>query len=214
MNALLLIIAIVLIVAKIRPKISTLISWKRSALIAGIYLAVLILLVPVMYLLPGKDFKQLVRSTNNTVILPQLDAKNLDKLYKNSNQAFQFDKKTLGFKVADNTGYNQIYVERKGLDDGKIEISIYAATQVFAGIDFTKLILPPDVSIKNGILTIKSHQQKLDFKKFNPDFILDQFKPDNIGYNGGMFGWKAVYVRVPKSLEIDKGTYNVNIISR
>ena len=69
MNGLLLILAIliiVLMVSAIKSKIGAFISWKRSVLIAVIYLAALMLLVPIFYLLPSKDLIKLNEKSNQT----------------------------------------------------------------------------------------------------------------------------------------------------
>ena len=226
---LLFILAIIVIVAAIKPKTSAfVISWKRSLLIAGLYLAGLILLVPILYLLPNKDFIKLHENANKTEALSQYNAGdlyynsakgNIDEqqgFYKNSSVTFKIYKKTLRFKASNNTGYNQIFIERKGVDDGKIEVNTYVATHFIEDIDITKQISPPNISFKDGILTIKTERQSLGFKRFNLDFTLKQFKPAYIENNRGMstnFGGRVVYIRVPKSLEIDKGTNNVNIIN-
>jgi hypothetical protein len=146
---------------------------------------------------------------------------NIDKqqgVYKNKSVTFKIDKKTLGFKISDNSGYNQIFIERKDVDNGQIEVNTYVAKHFINGIDITKLLLPPNISFQNGILTVGSNEQQiLDFKKFTPDFTLEQFKPTSAENNQSMsmnFAGRVVYIRAPKSLEIDKGTSNVNIISR
>lgn len=113
--------------------------------------------------------------------------------------------------------YNQIFIERKEADDGEIEVSTYVPTQIAGDIDFTKLVLPPNISFQNGTLSIKTgKQQTLDFKRFNANFTMDQFKLVNMGFNNGLspnFGLKVVFIRFPKNLQIEKGINNVQMIS-
>ena len=228
---LILLIVVVLrdIVPMIRLKISAFVTWRRSFILAGIYLGILIVLVPILYLLPNKGFVMLEENRNqaetisrNTLadLFNHLPLKgDLDKqpgLYKNSSHIFKVDAKKLALNGSDN-GSNQIFVERKNVDDGEIEVSTYAATHTAGNIDFTKLILPPVMTYENGMLYIKSaNRQQLDFKQFDSDFTVAQFKSLTLGVGNGVsssfgFGWKMIYIRVPKSLEIDEGKYNGKI---
>lgn len=53
--------------------------------------------------------------------------------------------------------------------------------------------------------------QTLEFKQFKNDFTIDQFKLQNFGNFVGMsasFGEPVIYIRVPKSMEIDQGMYS------
>ena len=228
---LILLIVIVLrdIVPILRLKISAFVTWRRSFIVAGIYLGILILIVPILYMLPNEGLNELGENRNqaetisqNTIndLLNHIPLKgDLDKqagLYRNSNNTFKVDTKKLGFNGSANANY-QIFVERKDVDDGEIEISTYTATHTVGNADFTKLILPPVISYKNGMLSIKSaNQQRLDFKQFNFDFTVAQFKNQTRGIgsdvsSGFGFGWKMIYIRVPKSLEIDKENFNDRI---
>ncbi|MHB1652644.1 MAG: hypothetical protein ACYCVD_09245 [Desulfitobacteriaceae bacterium] len=222
-SALIIAIIIMLIVVKVKSKFT---SWKANVWVAGAYLAGLILLVPVLGLLPIHDFIKPSKDVNQTV--SQLDPGelfqyaaqgHLDKqngVYKNSSRTFKLDGNKLGFAISD-AGYNNILIERKKVDDGQIEVSTYTTSSFIDGIDFTKQIAPPTVSFQNNTLLIKSDkQQRLDFTRFEADFTLDQFKHINMHGNQRMasnFGWKVLYVRVPQKLEIDKGNYNVKIVS-
>ena len=228
---LILLIVIVLrdIVPILRLKISAFVTWRRSFIVAGIYLGILILIVPILYMLPNEGLNELGENRNqaetisqNTIndLLNHIPLKgDLDKqagLYRNSNNTFKVDTKKLGFNGSANANY-QIFVERKDVDDGEIEISTYTATHTVGNADFTKLILPPVISYKNGMLSMKSaNQQRLDFKQFNSDFTIAQFKNQTWGIgsdvsSGFGFGWKMIYIRVPKSLEIDKENFNDRI---
>ena len=229
----LLILLIVVVLRNIMPiirhKISTFVTWRRSFIVAGIYLGVLILIVPILYMLPNQGLSKLAENKTQTEMLSQNAISNLNNhlplegdlakqpgLYRNSNYTFKVDTKKLAFNGSTNTN-NQIFVERKDVDDGEIEVSTYAATHTVVNVDFTKLILPPVISYTKGMLSIKSaNQQQLDFKQFNSDFTVAQFKNltkgvGNAVSSGFGFGWKMIYIRVPKNLEIDKGKYDGQI---
>lgn len=113
---------------------------------------------------------------------------------------------------------SQIIIERKDVDDGQIEVSTYVTSQFVQGIDFTKRVLPPLISLDKGMLFIKLNQPlNLDYRQFQNDFILDQFNSDQSKHRNNssmniLMGWKAIYIRVPKSMAIDKGNNNIEII--
>jgi hypothetical protein len=148
---------------------------------------------------------------------------NLDNqpgLYRNSSQTFNNDTKKLAFKVSSNSGNHPIFVARKKVDDGKIEVSTYVATQLAGTIDFTKLVLPPIITYQNGTLSVESTHQSLNFIECNADFTINQFKNQNMEDRNGLstnFGEGVIYVRVPKSLEIENeeknGMSDVHMIS-
>lgn len=228
----LLVIALVIrfITPIIKTRMSGLMTWKRSFIFAGLYLGVLIMLVPMLLMLPDKGYIKLIENRDQAIGLSQnlIDELNhhlttgqsLDKLqgiYKISGQNFKVETNKLLFIFNERnfTGDYRIFVERKDVDDGEIGVSTYATTQLAGGIDLTKLILPPAVSFQKGTLSLKSpSRQTFEFKQFKNDFTVDQFKLQNYGNFIGMrssFGGQVIYISVPKSLEIDKGIYSDQI---
>ncbi|HWQ71115.1 MAG TPA: hypothetical protein VN370_02230, partial [Desulfitobacteriaceae bacterium] len=226
----LIIIVIRFIVPLIKPKISALISWRRSFLAAGIYLGVLIIVVPLLFLLPHEDFSKsiVVAELNKIETLSQEamddlynhkplvgDLNKQKGLYQNSSHTYKIDSKKLAFQRSSNV-YYQIFIDRKDVDDGEIEVSTYVTAQLIGDVDFTKLVLPPIISYQNGTLFFESaKQQVLDFKRYNADFTVAQFKKRNIGDEKGQRTYsrsKIVYIRVPKSLEIEDGENSVQIV--
>ncbi|HZK84926.1 MAG TPA: hypothetical protein VFC58_09660 [Desulfosporosinus sp.] len=224
------VVTIAKLVPTIRAKISLRITWKRSLIFAGLYLGVLILLVPMFYRLPNKglivlastqEIKQAQTLSQNTIndltnLLPLVGDMDQQKgLYQNSSHTFKVESEKLaliGSAIPD----NQIFVERKGVDDGKVEVYTYIATHSANNIDFTKLVLPSVISYKNGTLTFNpADQQKLEFNRFSSDFTVTQFETLNkgAGWKGmsSSFGWQVLYIRVPKSLELDKGKFSDRI---
>lgn len=226
---LLIVIAIKFIMPIIRARLSGLMTWKRSYILAGLYLGGLILMVPILSILPDKGNLKLVGNSDHDLafalsqdLIRDFDnhiptKESLDKqhgLYKISSHSFKVDTNKLSFLLYDPfiNGHYRIFVEQKDVDDGEIEVSTYATTQLAGGIDFTKLMLPPGISFQKGTLSFKSpSRQMLEFKQFKNDFTLDQFKLQNYGNFIGMsasFGGQVIYIRVPKSMAIDKGMYS------
>lgn len=207
-------IAIMFTAPKLKSKIGSLITWRRSFILASIYLGILIISVPTLYLMSDKGLIKLVETSNEAVNFQSLHEGDLDKhpgLYKKSSQTFKSDTNKLTFNVVANMGNYRIFVERKDVDDGEIEVRTYAETQMTIGIDVTKLVPPPIITHQKGTLILEPSQQlRLEFKQFNVDFTAEQWKNrhrDNAKATYIDFGQKVIYLRVPKSMVIDNGNY-------
>ncbi|GAB6171502.1 hypothetical protein JCM15765_09800 [Paradesulfitobacterium aromaticivorans] len=219
-----------LLVKAIRPRVNYFTTWRNNARFAGLYLALLIVLVPIYYLLPDQGFMQVSEGKNLADARTEGDMTgvydyrfppegNLDQLpgvYKNSSQKFKVDTNKLTLKEAPTMGY-QILIARKDVDDSEIEVSTYVAPHVAGGMNFTNLVLPPIISVQNGMLSVQApSQQQLEFSRFNADFTINQFKQVNQTIQGMSasvnVGWKVIYLLVPKSLEIDSGAANVQMV--
>lgn len=213
------VMAIVIVVRKLRIKL-TQISWRGSLIISSLYLGILIIIVPIFYLQPAEGFLKSVENRTSAEALAEKAVTdlfnhhlptggNLDEfpgLYKNSSYTFLIETRKLSFNVSNASGNYPIFVTRKNTDDGKIEVSTYAATQFVGKIDYTKLVLPPIVNFHNGTLYVKPVQQSLNLIQCNTDFTVNQFEKQNVGYNSGIgstFGENMVYIRVPKSLDVE-----------
>ena len=224
------IITIAFIVPTIRTKISIRKTWKGSFILTGLYLGVLILMVPLLTVLPDNNYIKLIENSDHDLeftlsqdifrdvdFVNHLTEESLNKhqgFYKISTQTFKANTNKLLFLLDDSfiNGHYRIFVEQKDVDDGEIGVSTYATTQLAGGIDFTKLMLPPAISFQKGTLYFKSpSRQSLEFKQFKNDFTLDQFKLQNYRNSMGMsvnLGGKVIYIHIPKSLEIDKEMYS------
>lgn len=224
---LLIFIVIRYILPMIRLKMYAFITWRKSLILACIYLGILILLVPILYVLPNKGFMKSIGTPSQFNIISQIEIAdwlaNLPEegdfpkqpgIYNNSSNTYKVDSKKLAIEGF-SKGHYQIFVGRKTVDDGEINVSSYIATHSADYIDFTKLVLPPTSTYKNGTLFLKpANYQTFDFKQFSSDFTVKQFKTRAMEAENGMtlvFGWKVVYIRVPKSMEIDLSQTNVQI---
>ncbi|HVJ48151.1 hypothetical protein [Desulfitobacterium sp.] len=212
----------------IGPWMSQHISWKRNILCAGVYLAILIMLVPISYLLPRQGFMQPGGDKSQTVLYSPTDVvdnfssvENPDQVkgvYKNNSQTFKLDTNSLAFDGSVNQGNYQILIKRKDVDDGEIEVSSYTSEQIIGDINFTKNILPPSISLQSGTLSIKApSRQNLEFKQFMADFTVDQFKHLNqnlLDNYSGDPNWRIIYLRVPQSVKIhhNLNEYNVHTL--
>lgn len=205
------------------PRINRRLTWKNNLLLAGAYLVLLLLLVPLSALLPQDDFVRSSKDGDKELLITQaprdwsVDSRKYSippdgrfeeqsGFYKNSSQTFQADTNQLTLVGSADTGYELIFMERKDSDDGEIEVSSYVAPHYADSLDFTRMVLPPKISFEKGIMTIEApSQQNLVFKNVSDSFTVNQFKQDNQNDREGnvsIFGGKAVYIRIPKNLEI------------
>jgi len=221
---LLIVIAFFYFMAKgLWPTITRRLTWKNNLISAGIYFVLLLLLVPVFALLLKHDFVHSSKDGDKELLITQaprdwsVDSwkyhippdgrfEEQSGLYKNSSQTFPADTKQITLESSADTGYNPIYIERKDSEDGVIEVSSYVAPHYADSIDFTRMVSPPRISFEKGILTIEDpSQQNLRFKSLSDSFTVNQFKQKDQKTQRGsisMFGGKAVYIRIPKNLEI------------
>lgn len=205
------------------PRVTRRLTWKNNLISAGIYFVLLLLLVPLSALLPQDDFVQSSKDGDKGLLITQaprdwsvdsrkyhipLDGRFEEQsgLYKNSSQTFPADSNSITLESTANTGYQPIYIERKDNDDRKIEVSSYVAPHYADSIDFTRIVSPPRIIFEKGILTIEvPSQQNLQFKSLSNSFTVNQFKQKDQNIregNSSVFGGKAVYIRIPKNLEI------------
>jgi hypothetical protein len=108
-----------------------------------------------------------------------------------------------------------IFIERKTNDDRKIDAYVFASGMEVNGYDFSKRLLPNEVSITDDTLTIlPPTQQKIDIAMVKKEFTINQFtgKKDNenriIGHEG-----RAVYLRIPKGLKIETNSIPVTFVN-
>ncbi len=217
-------ITIVFIVPIIRSRVLGVLSWKKTLILAGLYLGILITLVPILYLLPDEAFikqvnnkDQSIRTSQNLMnalyshqIPAEVDLAKMEGIYKNSSNSFKLDSNKLSFNIQVSMGSRHVFVERKPVDDGEIDISTYVTAQYMGEVNFTHQITPPTFTFHNGTLSlIAPGYQTLMFRQFNADFTVDQFKKQNSAIPGMStnFGGQIIYIRVPKSLLIDGGQY-------
>lgn len=220
-------ILVIVFTRVIKPWVNGNLSWKKNSFFAGLYLALLFILVPIFYLLPTQEFAQPseVKSQNidhsrTDVVDSFSSTENLDQIqgvYKNSTQTFKVDTHVLSFNEAINRGNYQIFIKRSDVNDGEIEVSTYIYEQFSGKIDLTKRIPPPSISLQNGRLTIETGgQSSFEFKQFLADFTVDQFRHHNQEWfytYRSPSDWRIIYLRVPQNLEIQNpNSYNIHVL--
>jgi len=228
---LVLVVIIISLAPKFSNKLMPLLTWRKSAIIAGVYLFVLVLSAAMTAALPNTGFwlsegndgtgnlQSGNVSTNFFTIRNLKDFEHQPGLHLRSQQIFKMAQGTLKLGYESNSVNFQVYIERKNVDDGKIDVLTYS-TPYYAGyIDYTNLLLPPRVSFQEGILLIESTHQTLNLKLFKPNFTQTQFERKNAvslqdPLRSMNFGRDEVLIRVPKSLKIDQGQNYVQYLDK
>ncbi|MGC7871898.1 hypothetical protein ACPUYX_10260 [Desulfosporosinus sp. SYSU MS00001] len=211
----------IMLARKLGTIVVTFMSWRKSAIIAGVYLLGLILSVVIAAVLPNHGFGLMERShtggslqkgnvsTISYTIRTQNDFERQPGLYLNSRQTFKIDQRAVKLGFAPNPGHFQIYVEQKETDDGKIDVLTYCTPSYIGDTDYTKLLQPPKVISQDGSLVIEPVRQTLTLRLFKSNFTQSQFEGKNAvnlhNFLSSSFGWGEVLLRVPKSTKIDKG---------
>lgn len=211
----------------IRPWMSRRSSWKRNALWAGIYLAILLALLPLHYLIPRQEFMQSSSDNSQTGLIAPSDITEsfssvenpdlIEGVYKNSTQTFKLDTNNITFDVSAIPVSYQIFVKRKDIDDSEVEVSGYITDRFVGKISYAKSFSPPILLLKNGRLFINPpERQNLEFKAFMADFTIDQFKHINDELMRNLYtppGEKILYLHVPQSLEIqNSNNFNLHVL--
>lgn len=213
---------------------------RKNTGIALLYLLVLALTVPVIYLLPGNGgwakgiyYEQSINgkdlpfsSDDDPMVGMEFGAQgNRDSYYRISEQNFKVAGNHLDFRVTvsfnnGDAGYTQILIKRKTVDDGEIGVAIYAGKHYLDHLNYTERVIPPNVQMQGSVLNITGEKQapsQLIFRRMAEDFTQSQFQQEEYGMSGSAFSGGSVsgiiYVEVPKSLEVGKDLNNYAQVS-
>jgi hypothetical protein len=223
-------IIFITLAGKIASKLFAFVTWKKSAILTGVYLVCLILSVGLVAILPNSGF--LKSEKNEQVGNPHSDiskffdvktGKDLDQqkeLYLNNRQTLKTDQASLRLDLSPDSGYIKVFVERKAEDDSKIDIFTYLTPFTIGKLDYTKFLEPPKVSLQDNLLSIKSVRQNFALKLYKTNLTQSQFREydaldlQNNSSTAVNFGWGAVLLKIPKSLAIDEGNSNIQFLEK
>jgi len=213
------------------------VSWRRNMLIAGVYLLLLVLAIPVFYSLPVDDARVYGRGSEirrdgiaggeetetdprTLTVLRRLeeeysphaltfnDLEDAPGIYKKGSRTFELAPNTTQVKYLDVEGNKKIFIERKAVNDGRIDVHTYYSRVVLSGADITALITPSEVTFSDGTLVIgPQKEQKFNFVGFKRDFTISQFtdpRPDRLSGIRFDLGWEIILIRIPPSLDIEE----------
>lgn len=130
--------------------------------------------------------------------IDQLEPQNL--LYE---ETFEYGKQSLSIQTDEGTGAN-IFVERKDADDGKIEAFVFTNGIIVAGYDFTDKLVPNKFQLVGDTLRVLNPQNRIEISIMREEFTINQFTGQR-PINDVSSIQLEVYLKIPKSLEINDG---------
>ncbi len=123
---------------------------------------------------------------------------------------FEFTEDNLEIAGIDSESDLSIFVERKDIKDGKIEATAYEAKTIVERIDVTDERQRPKLFLESNRLSITNlGHTEIKMAKFNKEFIFAQLESEKIGpespdSRGTVIGWQAIYIKIPRDVEIKK----------
>jgi hypothetical protein len=132
---------------------------------------------------------------------------NVDSKYIVKTRKFDYPEKQLNIAV-DNEDFlsASIFVERKTINDGKIEALHYQTSSGLNEMTLSDLMQPLGIHIdKNTLILENPEKLKLEFSQFQQAFPINQFtgKGDFSDTNNFIDGTSILYLKIPKDLELN-----------
>ena len=185
----------------------------------GAYLAILIISMVISNVLPVKGLTELEKVNSNvldqesTSLYDAAIAGNInqyDQKFLLKSWDFKFKQQQLEITTNNDTSYNITFiVERKGQNDGHIEIGFYMTRSEVNGVDISKLVHPPGLEITGNRLRLtNSSKNQLRLSQFSNVFTVKQFNGENFfGHESySSEGQAILYLKVPQNLKIIKNS--------
>ncbi|QED46254.1 hypothetical protein [Cytobacillus dafuensis] len=118
-----------------------------------------------------------------------------EKIYDYSNQSLKVEITGL---------VKPVYVERKDLDDGIIEALVYTNGFYVSGYDFSDKLVPINFRLENDTLSVLyPDQQTINLSIVRNEFTINQFTGQQAFNDVSGIGNMEVYLKVPKSLQLN-----------
>lgn len=224
-------IVVIFVVIKSTNSLSIPVKYKKYLVI--LFCAILLISTFVLFYLTKYNLINNTKANAEIINIPNsLDFNELSTQGKLSTSNWFVQKRKWSFdysgklltitNIQGNNGTSSfILVERKNIDDGKIEVINYVTRSTVNGIDITDKIKPTSVELIKDNLTVNyGLNQPIKLNQYNPDIAIHQFmKSSQYKYEIGLnqstfFGMKIVSIKIPKSLQIDKASSdNIQMIN-
>lgn len=187
---------------------------KRTMGIFAGYAAILIICMLVNFVIPGKgtaDLKQADEKELDRISQELYDAAlagrmdQVDKSFLQKTWSFDYREPKLEFLVNSENYVNvSVFVERKAVDDGRIEAGFYQNGLNIDNININELQDSPRLELEDDQLVImKPIKTKLKFSKFGSVFSVNQFTGEtSLGSGSISTGPNILYIKIPKNLEL------------
>jgi len=212
-------------ISKIRIPINK--TWPMLSL----YLALLLVSVPVFYAIaePGVPMPGLGPNATGESLGVEYDS-HLNKFYSaiydnrleeyedatiNRQWSFEYNQEHLLVTASGHQNYDaMIAVKQKDVNDGKVDVANYTAVS-----PFTKMTVanPPEVRLMENRLEIIAPQPKhVDMVRFNHDFTFAQFTGEGTFMQDRGYFYheqQVLYIQIPANLIIDTDNSTVHILN-
>ncbi|KJS13299.1 MAG: hypothetical protein VR67_04755 [Peptococcaceae bacterium BRH_c8a] len=228
LNLVIILIIIVFVfnmISKIRIPINK--TWPVLIL----YLALLLISVPVFYAIaePGQSMPGPGPNATGESSWVEYDS-HLNKFYSaiydnrleeyedatiNRQWSFEYDQEHLLVTASGNQNYNaMIAVKQKDVHDGKVDVANYTAVSPFSKITVAN---PPEVRlIENRLEIIPPQPKHVEMVRFNHDFTFAQFTGEGLFMQSKGFFYheqQVLYIQVPANLIIKTDNSTVHILN-
>ncbi len=95
-----------------------------------------------------------------------------------------------------------IVIEKKPVNDHKIEGTFYQTPSIINGMDVSKSMPAPNLEWSQDTLTFTSIKKTINLTLIKKEFPIEQFTGKTPSGHNGSFGMQVLYMRVPKDLKI------------
>ncbi|TDL63459.1 hypothetical protein E2R56_27440 [Rhodococcus qingshengii] len=194
-------------------------------MLAG-YVAILLICTGVSPLLPDEEvtYKIINNSQDidkeSTELYEAAIEGNIDKIdnkYINKRWSLGYEEQELIIATEnDELISTAVIVERKTVNDGKIEALHFKTRSGVNNMEITELEKPIRIELNENTLTIKNPEKvKLKFSQFQQAFTVNQFTGEKPFRHATMFygGTSILYLKIPKDLKlVDKSNLNYQFI--
>ncbi|MCM3693594.1 hypothetical protein [Neobacillus niacini] len=193
---------------------------SRLRWMLGGYVAILLICTGVSPLLPDKEvtYKVIKNSQDldkeSTELYEAAIEGNIDKVdnkYINKRWSFGYEEQELTIATENNELINTaVIVERKTVNDGKIEALHFKTRSGVNNMEITELEKPIRAELKGNTLTIKNPEKvKLKFSQFQHAFTVNQFTGEKPFSRSTHFygGTSILYLKIPKDLKLVDHSY-------
>lgn len=199
---------------------------SRLRWMLGGYVAILLICTGVSPLLPDEEvtYKIINNSQDidkeSTELYEAAIEGNIDKIdnkYINKRWTLGYEEQELNIATEnDELISTAVMVERKTVNDGKIEALHFKTRSGVNNMEITELEKPIRIELNENTLTIKNPEKvKLKFSQFQQAFTVNQFTGEKPFRHATHFygGTSILYLKIPKDLKlVDKSNLNYQFI--
>ncbi|OAS83984.1 MULTISPECIES: hypothetical protein [Metabacillus] len=191
----------------------------------SIYGVLLLVAVGLFYVLPNErpsnkivdNQDELVKVENARRLLTmaasegkQISKENIEGVEIKNHWDFTYEEKQLDVTILDDQlGTLFTLVERKNVNDKRVEVMQYHTRTIIENLDITDDIPPLTLELVEGELTIRNtHSVDIHFGKFDKEFTITQFTEekgieDSFIDEDHIWGENVLYIRVPKDVNVE-----------